>query len=114
MQPTKCFRSDGGFGKHSTRRAGKFQRRRRWRVHSNDSRAAFLRSEFARCSCSRRNVSDRTEGLGSIQQGALENSNVDVVGEFIQMILAQRSYEANSRVVHAADEMFQTINGLTT
>jgi flagellar basal-body rod protein FlgG len=52
--------------------------------------------------------------LGSIQQGALENSNVDVVGEFIQMILAQRSYEANSRVVHAADEMFQTINGLTT
>ncbi len=55
-----------------------------------------------------------TEGLGSIQQGALENSNVDVVGEFIQMILAQRSYEANSRVVHAADEMFQTINGLTT
>src|SRR5215475_1456869 len=54
------------------------------------------------------------EGLGTIQQGTLENSNVDVVGEFIQMILAQRSYEANSRVVHAADEMFQTINGLTT
>jgi flagellar basal-body rod protein FlgG len=54
------------------------------------------------------------EGLGKIQQGALENSNVDVVGEFIQMILAQRSYEANSRVVHAADQMFQTINGLTS
>jgi len=55
-----------------------------------------------------------TEGLGTIQQGTLENSNVDVVGEFIQMILAQRSYEANSRVVHAADQMFQTINGLTS
>jgi flagellar basal-body rod protein FlgG len=54
-----------------------------------------------------------TEGLGQIQQGALENSNVDVVGEFIQMILAQRSYEANSRVVHAADQMFQTVNGIT-
>ena len=54
------------------------------------------------------------EGLGNILQGALENSNVDVVGEFIQMILAQRSYEANSRVVRAADEMFQTINGLTS
>jgi flagellar basal-body rod protein FlgG len=54
------------------------------------------------------------EGLGTIQQGALENSNVDVVGEFIQMILAQRSYEANSRVVRAADEMFQTVNGLTS
>lgn len=55
-----------------------------------------------------------TEGLGTIQQGVLENSNVDVVGEFIQLILAQRSYEASSRVVHAADEMFQTVNGLTT
>ncbi len=55
-----------------------------------------------------------TEGLGQLQQGVLENSNVDVVGEFIQMILAQRSYEANSRVVKAADEMFQTVNGLTT
>src|SRR5271154_2322045 len=55
-----------------------------------------------------------SEGLGTIQQGVLENSNVDVVGEFIQLILAQRSYEASSRVVHAADEMFQTVNGLTT
>ena len=55
-----------------------------------------------------------TEGLGTIQQGALENSNVDVVGEFIQMILAQRSYEASSRVVRAADQMFQTINGLSS
>jgi flagellar basal-body rod protein FlgG len=55
-----------------------------------------------------------TEGLGTIQQGALEASNVDVVGEFIQLILAQRTYEANSRVVHAADQMYQTINGLTT
>ena len=55
-----------------------------------------------------------SEGLGNILQGSLENSNVDIVGEFIQMILAQRSYEANSRVVRAADEMFQTINGLTS
>ena len=55
-----------------------------------------------------------SEGLGNILQGSLESSNVDVVGEFIQMILAQRSYEANSRVVHAADQMFQTINGLTS
>jgi flagellar basal-body rod protein FlgG len=55
-----------------------------------------------------------SEGLGTILQGSLENSNVDIVGEFISMILAQRSYEANSRVVKAADEMFQTINGLTS
>jgi len=46
-----------------------------------------------------------SEGLGSIQQGYLEQSNVNVVEEFIAMILAQRSYEANSRVVQAADEM---------
>jgi flagellar basal-body rod protein FlgG len=53
-----------------------------------------------------------TEGLGSIEQGFLEQSNVNVVAEFIQMIVAQRSYEASSRVVQAADQMFQTVNNL--
>ncbi len=54
-----------------------------------------------------------SDGLGSLQQGTLEQSNVDVVQEFIQMILAQRSYEANSRVVTAADQMLQQLNGLS-
>jgi flagellar basal-body rod protein FlgG len=53
-----------------------------------------------------------TEGLGSIQQGMLEQSNVNVVDEFINMIIAQRSYESNSRVVTAADQMFQDLNSL--
>jgi flagellar basal-body rod protein FlgG len=53
-----------------------------------------------------------TDGIGELQQGYLEGSNVSVVDEFIQMIVAQRSYEANSRVVKAADEMFQDINNL--
>lgn len=53
-----------------------------------------------------------SDGLGSIQQGYLEQSNVDVVEEFIQMILAQRSYEANSRVVTSADQMLQQLNNL--
>ena len=53
-----------------------------------------------------------TEGLGSIVQGMLEQSNVSVVDEFVNMIVAQRSYEANSRVVNAADQMLQTINNL--
>jgi flagellar basal-body rod protein FlgG len=53
------------------------------------------------------------EGLGALEQGVLEQSNVNVVEEFIQMILAQRSYEANSRVVRAADDMFQQINTMT-
>ncbi len=52
------------------------------------------------------------EGLGSLQQGVLEQSNVSVVDEFIQMILAQRSYEANSKVVTAADQMFQDLNAM--
>jgi flagellar basal-body rod protein FlgG len=53
-----------------------------------------------------------SEGLGALEQGVLENSNVNVVEEFIQMILAQRSYEANSRVVRAADDMYQQLNSL--
>ena len=53
-----------------------------------------------------------SDGLGTIQQGYLEQSNVDVVEEFIQMILAQRSYEANSRVVTSADQMLQQLNNL--
>ena len=53
------------------------------------------------------------DGLGSIQQGMLEESNVSVVDEFVEMIVAQRSYEANSRVVKAADEMMQQLNQLS-
>jgi flagellar basal-body rod protein FlgG len=53
-----------------------------------------------------------SEGLGSLQQGMLEQSNVNVVDEFIQMILAQRSYEANSKVVRASDEMYEQLNNI--
>jgi flagellar basal-body rod protein FlgG len=54
-----------------------------------------------------------SEGLGQLQQGMLEESNVSVVDEFVQMIVAQRSYESNSRVVKAADEMLQQLNQLS-
>jgi flagellar basal-body rod protein FlgG len=53
-----------------------------------------------------------SEGLGTLLQGSLEQSNVNTVEEFIQMILAQRSYEANSQVAKAADQMFQEVNQL--
>ena len=53
-----------------------------------------------------------SDGLGQIEQGYLEQSNVSVVDEFISMIVAQRAYEASSRVVQAADQMFQQINNL--
>jgi flagellar basal-body rod protein FlgG len=53
-----------------------------------------------------------SDGLGTIQQGMLEQANVNIVDEFVNMILAQRSYESNSRVVKAADEMLQGLNQL--
>ena len=53
-----------------------------------------------------------TSGLGTLQQGYLENSNVDVVAEFVQMILAQRAYESNSKVVKTADDMYSQINNM--
>ena len=53
-----------------------------------------------------------TDGLGSLEQNALEQSNVSVVEQFVEMIVAQRSYESNSRVVKAADEMLQQLNQL--
>jgi flagellar basal-body rod protein FlgG len=53
------------------------------------------------------------EGLGTLQQGYVEASNVSVVEEFINLIVSQRAYEANSKVVKAADEMYQQVNNLT-
>ena len=53
-----------------------------------------------------------TEGMGTIMQGYLEQSNVSVVEEFINLIVAQRGYEASSKVVQAADQMYQQINNL--
>ncbi|MEO8099793.1 MAG: flagellar basal-body rod protein FlgG [Acidobacteriota bacterium] len=53
------------------------------------------------------------EGLGQLMQGYTEQSNVSVVDEFVNLIIAQRSYEASSKVVKAADEMYQNANNLT-
>ena len=52
------------------------------------------------------------EGMGTIQQGMLEQSNVDIVQEFVNMIVAQRAYESNSRVVTSADQMLQDLANL--
>jgi flagellar basal-body rod protein FlgG len=53
------------------------------------------------------------EGLGQLLQGYVEQSNVSVVNEFINLIVSQRAYEANSKVVKAADDMYSQINNLT-
>lgn len=50
------------------------------------------------------------DGLGTLAQGFLENSNVQVVEEILQLIIAQRAYEANSRVISTSDEMLQVAN----
>ncbi|MEN9465288.1 MAG: flagellar basal-body rod protein FlgG [Pseudomonadota bacterium] len=46
-------------------------------------------------------------GFGTVEQGALENSNVEVVEELVKMITVQRAYEMNSKVVSTADQMLQ-------
>jgi flagellar basal-body rod protein FlgG len=48
-------------------------------------------------------------GYASIQQGYLENSNVDPVKEITELISAQRAYEMNSKVISAADDMYNVI-----
>jgi len=50
------------------------------------------------------------DGLGRLKQGALENSNVDVVEELVSMITTQRTYEMNSKVISTADQMLQYIS----
>jgi flagellar basal-body rod protein FlgG len=49
-------------------------------------------------------------GFGTIKQGYLESSNVDPVKEITELITAQRSYEMNSKVIQAADEMAKTVS----
>ncbi len=53
-----------------------------------------------------------TAGLGELAQGQLETSNVSIVDEMVNMIGAQRSYETNSKVIQASDQMLQSINNL--
>lgn len=50
------------------------------------------------------------DGLGSLAQGALEASNVNIVEELVSMIETQRAYEMNSKAVSAADDMLRFVN----
>lgn len=52
------------------------------------------------------------EGFASINQGFLETSNVNVAEEMVNMIMAQRAYEVNSKSIQSSDEMLQTVNQL--
>ncbi len=52
------------------------------------------------------------DALGTINQGYLENANVNIVEEMVDMIVAQRAYEATSKVIKTSDEMMQIANNL--
>jgi flagellar basal-body rod protein FlgG len=51
-------------------------------------------------------------GLGSLQQGMLESSNVNVVEELVAMIATQRAYELNSKAITTSDQMLQRLGQL--
>lgn len=51
-------------------------------------------------------------GIGTVTQGFVEGSNVDLVGEMSTLVLAQRAYQLNARVLQASDQILDTINNL--
>ena len=51
-----------------------------------------------------------TNGLGTLQQGALETSNVNTVTELVNMITCQRAYEMNSKAISTTDQMLQYLD----
>ena len=51
-------------------------------------------------------------GFGTLQQGWLEMSNVNVIEEMVNMIIAQRAYEVNSKSIQTSDEMLGRVNQL--
>jgi flagellar hook protein FlgE len=53
-------------------------------------------------------------GFGSVQAGALESSNVDLTTELVNMITEQRAFQANAQVITTADQMSQTVIGIST
>ncbi len=57
-------------------------------------------------------VTPGTSGAGTLQQGYVETSNVNVVEELVNMIQAQRAYEINSKAINAADQMLQRLGQL--
>jgi flagellar basal-body rod protein FlgG len=51
-------------------------------------------------------------GVGTLRQGYLESSNVQMADELVTLMLAQRAFEMNARVVQAADQMMSITNSL--
>jgi flagellar hook protein FlgE len=52
------------------------------------------------------------EGIGSVHSNTLELSNVDLAGEFVRMITAQRGFQANSKIITTTDEVLSELVNL--
>ena len=52
------------------------------------------------------------DGFGTVQQGFLEQANVDIVNEMVNLIVAQRAYETNSKMVQTAEDMMRMTNSI--
>lgn len=52
------------------------------------------------------------EGMGEVTQGYIEMSNVELVDEMTNLVLAQRAYQLNARIIQTADQVLETINNL--
>ncbi|MNJ68682.1 Flagellar hook protein FlgE [compost metagenome] len=57
-------------------------------------------------------ANNQEDGTGAIISGQLEMSNVDLTGEFTEMIVAQRGFQANSRIITTSDEVLQEVVNL--
>jgi len=53
-----------------------------------------------------------TSSLGVLQSGAVEESNVDLTAELVNMIVAQRAYQANAQTIKTQDQVLQTLVNL--
>src|SRR5436305_34284 len=93
---------------------------KRSRVEFQDILYQNLRSSGAQSSTSTNLPVGLQVGLGAravsteriFSQGDFEQSNINIVEELVQMIVAQRAYETNSNVVKSADEMMQIMNNV--
>ena len=76
--------------------------------------SALGRNLFALTNASGDPITDipTQSGLGQVDQGTLEMSNVKVVDEMVNMIVAQRAYEMNSKAIQTADDMTGIVNNL--
>ncbi|AWU95363.1 flagellar hook-basal body complex protein [Azospirillum ramasamyi] len=74
-----------------------------------ESGGVFVESEEA----GKPNFNDpETNGAGAVVANSVESSNVDIADEFTKMIVTQRSYSANAKIVTTSDEMLQEVLGL--